>query len=284
MENGGVFNHKELIYGFSYKSTRITLMGAAGIWFPKGFSIPISITTTTDSPYNDGLSEEGFLKYRYRGSDPNHRDNLGLRKAYKNITPLIYFYSIKPGKYVAIWPIFIFEDDPGRLVVRAAIDPAYPSIQKGIPTYDNFNVNSTESDIGVRKYITAIIKQRLHQSTFREYVLDAYSRQCAMCRLRHEELLDAAHIIPDSDDWGEPVINNGISLCKIHHAAYDRNVIGINPDYFIKVREDILSEIDGPMLRYGFQSLEGEKIILPNRVTDYPDKERLARRYGEFIA
>jgi len=105
-----------------------------------------------------------------------------------------------------------------------------------------------------------------------------------MCKLHHEELLDAAHIIPDSEEDGLPIVENGLSLCKIHHAAYDKNIIGIDPDYNIKVREDILSEVDGPMLKYGLQSLDGRKIILPNREIDFPNRDRLDRRYREFIA
>ena len=43
--------------------------------------------------------------------------------------------------------------------------------------------------------------------------------RCALCRLRHQELLDAAHITPDSEAEGEPLVSNGVVLCKLHHAA-----------------------------------------------------------------
>jgi hypothetical protein len=36
------------------------------------------------------------------------------------------------------------------------------------------------------------------------------------------ELLDAAHILPDGHPKGEPVVPNGLALCKLHHAAFDR--------------------------------------------------------------
>jgi len=197
--NGGVFDRKELIYSFSYHGQSITLTGATGIWFPKGFTIPISITTTSKGPYDDGFTTEGLLEYRYRGTDPDHRDNIGLTKAFEQKTPLIYFHSIKPGKYVAVWPLFIVDNDPINLRIKAAIQPAYKYLQPEINPSINNAFNIRESDLGVRKYITAITKQRLHQSAFREFVLDAYSRQCTMCKLQHVELLDAAHIIPDSE-------------------------------------------------------------------------------------
>lgn len=283
-ENGGVFERRELERGFPYKGQMITLQGPQGIWTPKNFQIPISISTTQGSPYDDGLTDEGFLNYQYRGTDPFHRDNIGLRNAYLQRKPIVYFHAIKPGKYVAIWPLFIFEDNPGQLTIKAAIDPAYADVSSA-KTYSIQPSNSSiESDLGIRKYITAVTKQRLHQSTFREFVLDAYHRQCAMCRLQHTELLDAAHIIPDSEADGLPIVPNGLSLCKIHHAAYDRNIIGITPDYVIRVRSDILQEVDGPMLKYGLQSMEGKRLELPTKKSEYPDRDRLERRYNLFVS
>ena len=134
-----------------------------------------------------------------------------------------------------------------------------------------------------RAYLTANIKQRIHQRSFRERILAAYHNQCALCRLRHAELLDAAHIIPDSEELGLPIIQNGLSLCKIHHAAFDNHIIGISPDYIIKVRKDILYETDGPMLKYGIQSLENNKIILPQNKNNQPDRERLDIRFQRFL-
>jgi putative restriction endonuclease len=96
-------------------------------------------------------------------------------------------------------------------------------------------------------------------------------------------LLDAAHIIADKEDIGDPIIPNGLALCKIHHAAFDNNFIGINSDYIIKIRTDLLTETDGPMLRYGIQSLNNTKSILPLHKRHWPDKERLEQRYSDFL-
>jgi putative restriction endonuclease len=110
VQNGGIFSRNELVNDFSFNHKRITLIGPTGIWIPKGFQIPISITTTSNGPYNDGISEDGILIYKYRGNNPNHRDNLGLNNAFLNRTPLVYFHSVCPGKYQAIWPIFIIRN------------------------------------------------------------------------------------------------------------------------------------------------------------------------------
>jgi putative restriction endonuclease len=97
-------------------------------------------------------------------------------------------------------------------------------------------------------------------------------------------MLDAAHITPDSDPEGEPAVNNGLSLCKLHHAAYDQSIFGIRPDYKIEVRRDILEEVDGPMLKHGLQEIAGTEIAVPGRVADRPDPERLGLRYEQFRA
>jgi putative restriction endonuclease len=282
--NVGIFSHEQLVHGFAVQGQPIVLKGMTGIWFPKGFKMPISITTTTENPYQDDFDSEGFLDYRYRGTDPNHRDNQGLRLAYQTRTPLIYFHGIKPGKYQAVWPLFVLEDDPKGLRIRAALDPAYVATEFGLPVLGDDFDGVAGSAYGIRKYLTTLTQQRLHQTAFREFVLDAYSRQCSMCRLQHEELLDAAHIIPDSKKGGDPVVQNGLSLCKIHHAAYDRNIIGISPDYRVRVRSDVLEEIDGPMLRYGLQSLEGHSLTLPKKKSEYPDRDRLEVRFREFAS
>jgi len=93
-QNGGIFLRTELVNDFTINNNRITLIGPTGIWTPKGFEIPISIATTSKGPYNDGFSTDGILTYKYRGANPNHRDNLGLKKAYLNRTPLVYFHSV----------------------------------------------------------------------------------------------------------------------------------------------------------------------------------------------
>jgi putative restriction endonuclease len=60
-----------------------------------------------------------------------------------------------------------------------------------------------------RAHITRTVQARLQQQSFRERVLAAYGNQCALCRLRRRELLEASHIIPDSDPRGVPEIRNG---------------------------------------------------------------------------
>lgn len=124
---------------------------------------------------------------------------------------------------------------------------------------------------------------RLHQPVFRARVLAAYERTCAVCRLKHVDLLDAAHILSDAEG-GLPIVPNGLSLCKIHHAAYDRNILGIRPEYTVEIRADVLVEVDGPMLRHGLQELHGAALTLPTRPQNHPDRDLLAARFETFSA
>ena len=123
---------------------------------------------------------------------------------------------------------------------------------------------------------------RLHQRAFRERVLEAYQRQCAFCQLRHDELLDAAHLIPDADPAGDPVVSNGVSLCALHHAAFDKYFIGIRPDYVIEVRPDLLTEKDGPTLAHAIQGMHMKRLLLPRRREHHPEVRCLEMRYDIF--
>ena len=169
--------------------------------------------------------------------------------------PLVYLYGTAPGSYVAGWPAFIIADDPAthrihcRIGRHVAHRPWHPSdSRRRYRSELGVAATSTRHAAARREYITSTFQRRLHQCVFRERVLSAYrSRTARFCHLRHQELLDAAHIIPDTEPDGEPVVPNGLALCKLHHAAYDRNFLTVTPGYVIEVRRAILEEEDGPM-------------------------------------
>jgi len=281
--HGEVLPRGLLLDGFMLDGQRIPLMSQQGIFKPKVLErIPLSITTTPHGPYGDQLSPEGLLLYSYRGTDPAHHENAGLREAMLKGTPLIYLYGILRSRYVPVWPVFIVGDDPQALTFRVAVDD-----QKYLDAYaraesQGLALGEAQNE-GRRQYVTTLVRQRLHQRGFRERVLEAYRTQCALCRLRHEELLDAAHIIPDGEPDGDAVVENGIALCKLHHAAFDSFFLGIRPDYTIEVRRDILTEDDGPMLTHGLKGLHDARILLPRSLGQRPSPDRLEARYERFL-
>lgn len=279
-EYGDVVPRTVLAQGFRLDGDRVPLLGPQGIFKPRVMDLPLSITTAPRGPYDDAFGRDGLLQYRYRGTDPGHRDNVGLRTAMEKNLPLAYFHGVVPGKYVAAWPVFIVGDDPAGLTFTVAVDDAD---HVGLEPAELATMEVRDSAEGRRRYVTSVVRRRLHQRAFRERVLEAYRSQCSFCRFRHEELLDAAHIIPDAGEGGEPVVPNGLALCKFHHAAFDQGFLGVRPDYVLEVRPDLLDETDGPTLVHSIQELHETRIHLPGRKTQWPSRERLEVRYEEFL-
>ena len=126
--HGEVVPWSVLSLGFLFDGKRVPLIGPQGIFKPAILpEMPISIATAPvregeARPYDDGLDEQGLLSYRYRGTDPAHRDNVGLRLAMQRRVPLIYLFGVVKGEYMPVWPVFIVGDDPSGLAFKVAID------------------------------------------------------------------------------------------------------------------------------------------------------------------
>lgn len=279
--HGDVLPWALLLKGFQIDGHRVPLVSQQGIFKPAVLAdVPLSIRTAPvelgkQRPYEDALGQDGLLVYRYRGTDPHHRENRGLRLALERQTPLIYLFGVVEGQYMPVWPVHVVGDDPGDLGFRISVDDrqlADPAPGSGLLTVADSR----------RAYVTTLTLRRVHQKTFRLRVLEAYGSKCAICRLKRTSLLEAAHIMPDGHPLGEPIVPNGIALCSLHHAAFDRHVLGIRPDRVIEVRTDILEEVDGPMLRHGLQEIHGQAISVPRAPHQQPRREFLEERYAMF--
>jgi len=273
LTHGDVLPWSVLASGFSFGDIPVPLIGAAGIWKPQILDTPISITTSPKNPYGDIIGDDGLLSYRYQASAARAYDNVGLRRAMVEAKPLIYFHGLDRGLYSALWPAVIVADDPATQTFTVACEDV---------DLLRTDLTSTVVDDVRRRYVTRLAVQRLHQTAFRQRVLRAYRESCSVCNLHHVQLLDAAHILADAHERGDPVVTNGLSLCKIHHAAFDANILGVRPDYMIEIRGDILDEIDGPMLRHGLQAHHNGKLFVPRAELERPDRARLEIRYDEF--
>ncbi len=182
------------------------------------------------------------------------------------------FVGIEPGVYVPRYPVWVVGEDAPNHEFSVTLDQGQWAVDiDTLPTL-------------TREYVARLTRIRLHQPVFRARVLRAYGERCALCLLRHPELLDAAHIIPDGQPRGDPVVPNGIAFCKIHHAAFDKDIIGVRPDLVVEVQPAVLTEVDGPMLRHGIQDMEGRRLEIPRNRHSQPDRERLAERYRQFRA
>lgn len=275
LHGGLVLPRRVLADGFTFRGARVPLIGPQGIFKPAVCELPLSMTTVPEisgkaRPYEDEFGYDG-IRYRYRGTDPNHPDNAGLRRAMQDHIPLVYFHGHKPGVYHAEWPVFVVGDDPDNLTFTISTG------EMAVQTSGELLAEPPR-----RAYQARLMLQRLHQTQFRVQVLAAYREMCAVCRLRHPELLDAAHILPDTDPRGEPIVPNGVALCRLHHSAFDADILGIRPDRVIEIRRDVLEEADGPMLQHGLQGFDRELIVVPRSPAQQPNPEFLAERYARF--
>ena len=275
--------------GFAVEGQRVSFGSFySGIFRPKELHGRAALALVTAPPaagkappYEDSIDEAtGRFTYRFRdpGSDSlralaqAEADNQKLIEAYERGLPLLYFRGIAPGQYTPISPVFVTQLD---IAARTAW------LEVGLPVADTTpdGLVSTEE---TRRYATREAAFRLHQHRFRRAVLHAYRTRCTVCSLKEASLLQAAHIVEDRDPLGGATVVNGLALCAIHHLAYDRNLMGIDPDGVVHIHERLLHEIDGPMLKNGLQHFHRARILQPLRVRERPDRERLSLRFEAF--
>ncbi|GEN05873.1 putative restriction endonuclease [Myxococcus fulvus] len=282
--HGDVLPWEVIDAGFTYKGETLHFANRArGIFWPRQMrETALSIKTTVprqgrEARYDDLPSDEGF-DYRFQGEDVDGRDNRRLVRAMELDAPLIYFYGIEPGLYAPIWPVYI-----------SGVDLATKSftVASGLPEAQVRAPGSYAADsklLGLeRRYTTVQVKKRLHQVAFRQHVLRAYEQRCAICRFPRRELLDAAHILPDRDVRGRPEVPNGLALCKLHHGAFDTDLLGIRPDGVIEIARRLMAEQDGPTLEHGLKGFAGKPLgVIPLLPAQRPRSEYLEERYERF--
>ncbi|MEO5973950.1 MAG: HNH endonuclease [Ilumatobacteraceae bacterium] len=279
-----VFTRDELSK-FEFLGQRYRLTGPqTGIWKPRELKSALSIVTSyvdreSDRPYHDGIGPDQMLRYKWRGMDPNTADNRWLRNAMNSNVPLVWFLGIgyeagtRTQVFQPVMPVWLISEEPEKFQFVVALEEA----QRGLVTRGYVEVGEIE-----KKYNERLVKTRVHQPLFRSQVLHAYERRCAVCRLPFEKLLEAAHIKGDADG-GLPRIPNGISLCSIHHGAFDADIMGISPDYKIHISELALNTFDGPTLQHSLKDMNGESLRqIPILQTQHPSRELLAERFEKF--
>ena len=280
------FFTREDLSQFSYGGATHRLIGLfTGIWKVTALSdsaIAISTAYVRDGskrPYEDGEGLDGLQRYKWRGTNPNQSDNRALRRAMERNLPMLWLVGIGyvPGTIQQLfdvrYPVYLIGEEP----VEHQFVVALEQDQRIIPSGEPVAVQEI-----VKRYNERIVKARYHQPLFRARVIHAYEERCAVCRLPFTELLEAAHIRPDSQG-GSTKISNGMSLCKIHHGAYDADIIGISPDYTIHVKDSVLATFDGPTLQHSIKEMDGEALRqIPKETASKPDRELLAERFEKF--
>ena len=268
-----------LAQGFNYRGRKIPFLNRAfGIYRaadaqrgPAALSLNSSFSQRR---YQDEETPDGVI-YRYQDGPIDNHFNTWLRSAHLLDVPLVYFIGTGRNWYRPVYPTFVREDMPEHRSVLLEFGKMAGSYDEREPLH--------VVDANERRYVVRQVKQRLHQAQFRRAVLPAYHEKCAICRLREPQLLDAAHIVGDLEERGEPVVSNGLSLCSIHHRAFDEDLVGVSPDHEVHVARRLLEDEDGPMLEL-LKGFHGQRIIVPERRSWQPDRDRLAARFDRFVA
>lgn len=189
-----------------------------------GSGVALSIRHTGSS-YADELGADELV-YHYPKTDRGQRDLneiASLRSCHALWIPLFVVITpesnptvreVRRGWIVAhddCVALVSFEESPQPLLDPSDLDDL-PFQLKGRPPH------------GYSKR-----KTRPGQRRFKFQVMKRYGRRCAVCDIKHERLLQAAHLCPVTAG-GSDDARNGLVFCLNHHAAFDLGLLRIDPD------------------------------------------------------
>jgi putative restriction endonuclease len=114
------------------------------------------------------------------------------------------------------------------------------------------------------------INIRVGQKFFRKAVFTAYENRCCISGIDNDELLNASHIVP----WRKDKKNrlnprNGLCLNVFWDRCFDRGIITITTDYFVKVSNKFRTT--NPQINSAFEHINNQKIFVPKKFS--PDVE-----------
>ena len=294
----GVLHFSQLDEGFDFQGQRITLHNRQkGIHKPRQMNSLLSIKTVYPKSLNQATYRDQIdiynkiydgveiLDYSFMGEDPRALENQHLLKAFEHKIPIIYFIGTGNGYYLPEFPVYVVGWDDQKLEAKIRFGYLTDVQNLQLP-----NVSQLLTEIE-RRYSQSSVKVRLHQPRFRAAVMQAYDFRCAISgfpepRIHQPQhkvpLIDVAHIVEDKDlKFGQPEVGNGLPLTKLHHAAYDANLIGIDPNYKLHVSKTLWDVKDGQTLEL-LKSIQGKDLKLPKNRKHYPDRERLKLKFQQF--
>jgi len=209
--------------------------GAQGIWVdkartaspeigPDGATVAILHTGRT---YADDLSEDGVIYHYPKTSRPPARDAAEIQATKNAMGHRLPIFVVLPGitsqsrRTLKLGWVCDF-DDANRQFLILFGEETLPSYSRAAAPSEPFKLTE-EPQRGA-----STVMVRVGQQRFRFQVMSQYGHECAICDIRHPELLKAAHICGKSDrgsdDW-----RNGIPLCATHHDAFGSYLFGIDP-------------------------------------------------------
>ena len=170
-----------------------------------------------------------------------------------------------PDSYGAFQPgvfrLLRSEADARSRVVDRILNEWWPETLQG----------DIRDDLGLDRLDSRKRRQRDRQFTID--VLENFRYSCAFCGF-HAVLngqatgIDAAHV-----QWhalrGPDDVANGIALCKLHHWAFDKGILGIAGDERIRVANVFIAQSDGGL---PLESLRNQHLAVPPRSGPIADR------------
>ncbi|AQS05894.1 HNH endonuclease [Clostridium beijerinckii] len=108
---------------------------------------------------------------------------------------------------------------------------------------DEFDNKKNNSHDILQKYKDRLVKQRIGQGKWRDYLIKNNGCKCALCDISMKELLIASHIKEYSKcekNAAEHLdLKNGLLLCANHDKLFDKHLISFNMDGTIKISDRV---------------------------------------------
>lgn len=270
--------------GFDFAGENVRLENQAqGIFKPRqmlhgALSIKTTMPRNGVHVYSDRANDDGTYRYSFEAGDPRGSRNKLLWQSYEFQLPFVYLYAVAPAVYSAIWPCFIADMELSPSGNYAVVVVG----EKANDVTNRDNIYKHVPSLIESRYAVRETQVRLHQASFREQVLNAYGRKCAVTAMKQDKLIEAAHIVSDREIGEHQYINNGIALSRVHHKAFDSQLMGITPDYEIKINHELMGDLDNRFIEEAFLKQHGRKIAMPRQKSLRPNREFLEQRYIKF--
>jgi putative restriction endonuclease len=278
----GTANHKpililsvlELITQQSIVKNQIFVSNELIEIFKKYWSILVANSIYTDAIHYPfiHLKREGFWHIKFKDTYEGNRikttnklkekvDYAYLDNDLFDLLQDTFSRQVLVDSLVSTW----FTDSSSSLGNILDIDVEFDRVEE--PELKNLD---SEVKVALRKSI-------VRNSFFRKLVVREYDYRCAFCKLRiirdpNQNIVDGAHIKPFSEFF-DSKIDNGLSLCKNHHWAFDLGWFSVDDNYRILVTQDL--DDDSPYTRV-MKDFDRELIALPSHERYFPRLESLA--------
>ncbi|WP_288408863.1 HNH endonuclease signature motif containing protein [uncultured Herbaspirillum sp.] len=162
------------------------------------------------------------------------------------------------------WYVHNYNEDTGQYLLIRGSEP------RGLLD----SVSSTENDTDTWKNdALGLVKLRQGQTEFRNKLLAAYRRQCAVTKCRVEGILEAAHIRSHSEVVNYDV-TNGLLLRADIHTLFDLKLLFIDSQLKVRLKPELLAS--------EYKQFEGREIVHPHSPSEMPNRDALQARFKDF--